>query len=221
MREQAGLEGELLITRAFTHIPDLHYTDRFAEVEMCFAVVREKEQCEIHRLHPYVKEAEHVSQATEASRRTYGIQPASAEFAETALTVMRLKNGGVLQYTPINLAGIAAIRLRYKSLKDATLSLFLEPYDELAKLDLSIDESTLLPELPQASVLDRLKASGKGHVIERLERSVYQNWREITVPVHRIQDLAGPRTLSIKVEGNDRDVLMELDTITFIAEENL
>ena len=156
-----------------------------------------------------------VFSSKEASRHTYGIQPASADFAETELTVMRLKNGGELKYAPINLEGIAAIKLRYKTFKDATLSIFLEPYDELAKVDLSIEESTALPELPQAKVLDRLSVAGAEHLIESLNRTAYQRWKEITIPVHKIQNLDARNILSLKMEGNDDGILVELDSIEF------
>ncbi len=215
LEEQNTPEGQTTITRAYTHVPDLHFTDRFAEIKACVRANTAKEICRSSRLHPYYKEAEHASHTENVSRHTYGIQPASADFAETALTVMRVKNGGVLSFDPLNLAGISALKIRYKPVEDAILSLIADPHGQLARLDLSKQQGNELPELSQATVLDRLKEDGKGHVIERLARTSYQGWRELTIELNLSTD-EETSSLHLKAEGKDDGVLLEIDALEFI-----
>lgn len=215
--ELSDSSGTVAISRQYAHVPDMHYTDRFAQFQVCYDGGRLGERCIDHKLHPYYKEAEHYDRAEDASRYTYGVQPAAAEFVETALTVIRMKNGGMVQYAPLHLEDIEAIKLRVKTFADVTLTLMLEPTDELAKLDLSIEKGEVLPELPQAQVLDRLRKEGKGHVIERLQRSAYQGWQELTVPIHRLSDFHSWRILRLSVEGQSDGTLLEIDALEFIA----
>ena len=210
--------GQFIITREFTHTPDLHFTDRFAELRACIQKAHDQQQsCSTVKLHPYKKEAEHFSEAINASRHTYSVQPAAADFAATALTVMRLKNGGELHYVPMDLSKIEAVKIRYKSVHEATLTIHYAPNDEIARLDLAIEAAEMLPELPQAKVLDRLNATGQGHVIERLERSAYQGWREFTIPVPELGSVDETRRLVVKAQGVEAGTLIEIDALTFIA----
>lgn len=210
--EQSGTNGQIIVTRDFTHVPDLHYIDRFAEIEACYTDDKGHEHCARHKLQPHHKEAEHFSQATAASRQTYGIQPASAAFAETALTVMQLKNEGQLLYQPIHLSSIEAIRLRYKLLAPAILTLHNET-EEIARLDLTRPRGKALPALPQALTMDRLLVEGQGHLIERLKRSVYEGWYELMIPLPATES---PTSLKLQAQGDSDDVLLEIDALTFV-----
>ena len=211
--ERRNLSGETIITDAYTHVPALHFTDRFALVEACFDV-EGLERCDQHKLHPFTKQAEHITMATDAVRHTYGIQPAAADYAETALSVMRLHPGAELRYEPMNVKGMTSITLRYKPFARGQLVVRADT-TELGRFDLYTSAHTAVPELQQATVLDGLQAKGQGHVIERLSRTAYQGWREKTI---RIPDLFTSRRLVIAAEGEAEDYLVELDM--FWVDEN-
>lgn len=210
--EQLGNSGTFRVSSAYTHVPDLHYVDRFAVVQVCYDAPDRSGKCNEYKLHPREKEAAHTYHAINASRRTYGVQPAAAEFHETALTVMRLRNGSEVWYGPFAASAFDQVRVRYKTMGPAVLHVVTG----IDTTTVDLRRGQRLDELPQAGVLDRLQAEGKGHVIERLQRSAYQGWREIVVPV---TPATGPdgQVIKLVVSSEEGGVVVELDHLVLEA----
>ena len=210
------VEGEFVITRAYTHIPDLHFRDRYAMIEAC-AWRGGEEQCNAYKLHPFKKEAEHTERPENASRKTYGISPAERAFPETALTVMQMKHDSKVYYPALHIEDVSSAMVRYKPLEKGTLSfsLYQSPADrtEFASLDLGAPIGRKLPTLPQSAVLDQLEANGQGHLLRVASRPAYNGWYEVQID---LPEGVAAGTLLLEAYGVSDDVLVEVDWIEFV-----
>ncbi len=144
---------------------------------------------------------------------TYGVQPAAAEFHETALTVMRMRDSSEVWYGPFDTETFDQIRIRYKPLAPGILNVVVAR-DTTA---LNLADGRALPELPQAKVLDRILAEGNGHVIERLQRSAYQGWRELVVPIDQARSSVVqpgfPSLVKLVILSEAAGVVAEIDAL--------
>ncbi len=211
LETHTGLEGTFAVSRKYTHAPDVHYVNRFAEVEACLGKARGLASCDRVRLQPQTKEAEHVSSKQEATRKTYSARPASEHWGRTALTVMRVENGSQLAYEPINLLNVESLTFRFRALKTGTLEARLDQPDAPALATLEIDSETGAAVVPvQAIYLEGVPPDASG--LGSLEKGAYDNWREITVP---ITDPGGVHTLLLDFKSEESKVWLELDWIRF------
>ena len=208
--ESNTLTGKLTVTRDYIHIPDLHYTDRFALIEACLVRPEQRDRCWQNRLNPKHVEAEHTQRTQNASRFTYGIHPAERAFPETALTVMRMRDDSELHYV-LNIADIETVTVRYKPVSTGVLSVEFAR-QELARIDLDAASGRALPPLPQIGVLDRLKLNGQEHLTTVVSRSVYEGWYELTLPLPDEDRSAG---LILRATGEAEGVLVEIDRLEF------
>ncbi len=215
---QTGAEGQVTVTRAFTHIPDLHFVDRFAEVEACYRGEQGTESCERVKLHPRRKEAEHIAWKEGGERLTHGLHPASKYFELSALTAMRVEPGEVLAYAPVNLAGVGSITLRYKAYAAGAVELRTGGKDGplLARIDFDQASATSVYEVQQVRAIEEAMKHDEALQVDDLDEEAYENWSEATAPV------SGPETtteLVLVFEGSGSDALLELDWLEF-NEEN-
>ena len=200
-----GPDGEFAISRRFTHTPDVHYVDRFAEVEACLP----DSGCDRVRLQPSLKEAEHVYASRNAARTTYSARPASEHWGGTALSAMQLEDSSRLAYKPVNLHGIDSITLRFRLHAPGAVRIGVEGGGELATLHLEAESGE--PAVPrQAGYAAGVPEGASGMGL--LKKDAYDNWREITVPV------ADPgKTFELVLDfASDHDkTFLELDWLRF------
>ena len=206
-----GLEGTFAISRKYTHSPDVHYVNRFAEVEACLGRSSEAADCARVRLQPKTKEAEHVSAKQDATRKTYSARPASEHWGRTALTVMRVQNGSQLAYEPINLINVESLTFRFRATEPGTLEARLDQPDApvLAMLEMAPETGEAVVPA-QAVYLEGVPPDASG--LAQLEQGAYDNWREITVP---ITDPGGVHTLLLDFRSVASKTWLELDWIRF------
>lgn len=213
LESQTGSEGQTTITHEFTHIPNLHFTDRFAEIEACYEDSG-TQHCDRVKLHPHHKEAEHIAWKEGGERKTHGLHPASELFELTALITMQIKPGEVLAYAPINLDDVASITLRYKQYEAGRVELRTgsKTGKLLASIDLDESNATSVSRVQQALDVAEALTHDEALQVDDLNEEAYENWSEVTVPVE------GPATttdLVLVFEGSATGLLLELDWLRF------
>ena len=206
----SGDVGTFAISRKYTHTPDLHYIDRFAEVEACVTDDAGLQACDRVKLQPRHKEAEHISWKEGGDRVTHGTHPASQHYPLTALTTMRLKPGDALGYSPIDLAGVSSITIRYKAYGEGTLELRSGGKDGVLLESIEISGTASIPKTTQGSAIDDALTHDEALAASEFDRSVYEDWSETTVQVSGDGD-----ELVLVVSGEGDDVLVEVDWVRF------
>ena len=200
-----GPEGRFVVTRAYTHSPDVHYVNRFAEVEACL----EAAACDKIRLQPRTKEAEHYALTRDALRKTYSARPASEHWGRTALTVMQARDSSRLDYRPINLSNIHSLTFRYRATEAGRIVARTEDGRHLATLDVGPEAGeAVVPR--QAVYLAQVPPDASG--LAQLEKGAYDDWREMTTPV---TDPDGAFTLVVDFVSAAGKTFLELDWIRF------
>ncbi len=199
-----GPIGTVTIPRTYTHEPDVHYVDRFAELRACLPGAR----CDHVKLQPRTKEAEHVTDSRLARRETYSARPASEHWGRTVLSAMQLQDSSQLAYAPVNLAGIASITMRFRVHssgeavmrvgEDVTQSVLFGPETGEAVRPHQADYAAGVPA----------DASGMG----LLPKDAYDDWREVTVEV-----AGADRSLRLVLEFYSvfEGIFLELDWLRF------
>ena len=204
LAELNGLEGEFTIDHSFTHSPDVHYADRFAEIEACL-----EDDCHRVRIQPRLKEAEHYSSKKESRRVTYSARPATEHWGGTALTVMSAGEGSQLTYAPVNLAGIDSLTIRFRAEDLGRIEVRLDQpgTPSLALIEITPDAGwSVTPH--QADYLANVSPEASG--IQLLKEGSYDNWRELTVPVSAP---AGTHTLVLNFQSETSEPFVEVDWI--------
>lgn len=214
LHQQTGQAGQATVTTAFTHTPDLHLQDRFAELEACTTNKRGFTYCDRIKLHPKKKQAEHISWHKAAKRHTHSAHPAAERFAQTALITMQVENGSALAYTPVDLSGVNTITLRYKQYQAGTIVLREDAVDgrEIGRIDLAASDAVAIDTIPQLESVDLALQHDEAILVSGLNPDVYKNWSEVTIPV---QDAGTANLLVLTFEGPEKDMLLELDWIKF------
>lgn len=212
--EQAGYDGQTTITKAFTHVPDLHFADRFAVIEACTKNKQGIAFCDTVKLHPRLKEAEHVSHSIDAKRQTHGSHPASDRYAQTALTAMQVNNESVLTYDPLSLADVSSITLRYKQHGEGAIKLFAGSTEGRLIGQVYLDAADVVQHLetPQAEHVDLALQHDEAILVQGLNPEVYKDWSEVTVPISQHDDI---KALVLTFESESEDMLLELDWMRF------
>ncbi len=200
-----GPEGEFSITRAYTHSPPIHYVDRFALVKACLSI-----SCQKIKLHPRLKEAEHVTNSEKSTRETYATHPASRDWRGTVLSAMPLENGSRLTYAPLNLRGIDSLTLRFRATATGILRFSADTLETvLAEIEISPDTGeSIIPH--QAEYVAGVSPDFPG--MASLPKGAYDNWREVTLPIAPSKNTI---TLILTFESIEEDPIMELDWIRF------
>ncbi|MEX0821364.1 MAG: ThuA domain-containing protein [Rhodothermales bacterium] len=202
----SGLSGDVVVTRTPSHVPDIHYVDRYAVVEARIAATDEDAgtneeggtgdvagagdadtDAVLDRvvLRPRILEAEHASDLTDAERHTFGKHPAEPDFADAALTVMRMEPGGTLHFTPLNLTGIDKIVLRVKPMPGGTVEIRADGPEGRLLSTVEIDSTAGDPAGDEAGgavsagvlYADYIDALPEG------VRDTYRGWRDVRVSV--------------------------------------
>ncbi len=214
LEESANASGQTTITDDFTHIPNLHFVDRFAEIKACVSNKNGQLNCETVKLHPHKKEAEHANLQKQAKRQTHGSHPASERFEQTALTTMQVTDGSALGYAPVSLAGISKMTLRFKQFEAGSIVLRANTEDgkEIARISLDESNTISIPESAQLAGVDQALQHDEAILVQGLNREVYENWSELTVPLSVAESI---HQLVLTFEGNSNEMLLELDWILF------
>ncbi len=201
----AGPQGEFSITGAYTYTPPIHYLDRFALIKACLGT-----SCRKIKLHPRLKEAEHVTSSEKSARETYATHPASRDWRGTVLSAMPLENGSRLTYAPLNLHGIDGLTLRFRTTGTGTLRFSADTLETvLAEIEISADTGE--PITPhQADYVAGVSPDFPG--MSSLPKGAYDNWREVTLPIVPGENTI---TLILTFESVEEDLVMELDWIRF------
>ncbi|MXX96675.1 MAG: hypothetical protein F4065_01945 [Rhodothermaceae bacterium] len=205
LSDHSGPEGEFSITRAYTHTPPIHYVDRFALIKACLET-----SCRNIKLHPRLKEAEHVTSSEKSARETYATHPASRDWRGTVLSAMPLENGSRLTYAPLNLHGMDGLTLRFRTTGTGTLRFSADTLETvLAEIEISPDTGE--PITPhQAEYVAGVSPDFPG--MSSLPKGAYDNWREVTLPIVPSENTI---TLILTFESVEEDPVMELDWIRF------
>lgn len=209
-----GTSGSFQITREYTHVPDLHFVDRFAELEACIDGEDLSSECKKVKLHPKRKEAEHTASKKDARRVTHGLHPASKQYEASALTVMQVENGSGLVYAPVNLAQIESITLRLKQKKTGSIDVRLDGSDGPLLANIVLDSTTVanVSLNDQGKAIEAALQHDEALSVQGLDRSVYEGWTEVTVP---ITDPGGTHELHLLFHSDERGQLLELDWLHF------
>lgn len=201
-----GAVGEVVVTRAFTHVPDIHYEDRYAVVEARGGRGAPARVV----LRPRIVEAEHAADAEPSGRQTFGKHPAEPDFADAALTVMKLKEGGSLTYAPLNLTGIDAVILRAKPMPGGTLEVRADGPNGPGLATVDIDSTSggpagasgvlhgdLLPDLPEGV------------------RAAYHGWRDVRIP---LEGATSTDKLYLQLASSQaQGVVLHVDRLEFVG----
>ena len=212
--EHIAQEGQATVTKAFTHTPDLHLQDRFAELEACTTNKRGFVYCDRIKLHPATKQAEHIAWHKGAKRHTHSAHPASERFAQTALITMQVEDGSALAYDPIDLASVTQLTMRYKQYQASSIVLRVDAVDgrEIGRVELDASNAVAVDEIPQLESVDLALQHDEAILVSGLKPDVYKNWAEVTIP---IKDAGAATTLVVTFEGPEKDMLLEVDWIHF------
>ncbi len=199
-----GTRGTFTITRRYTHTPNIHYVDRFATLEACL-----NGTCDRVRLQPRTKEAEHTARRKDATRHTYSARPASEHWGRTALTVMQVAAGSVLEYDPLHLAGVDSVTVRFRAEAAGTIQMSRFRTTPLAVV--AVGPKGGRPAVPhQAEYLAGVPPDAAG--LNQLREGAYDRWREVTVP---LRDTEGTFSLVLTFESDADGTFLELDWIHF------
>ena len=199
-----GIQGEFVISHAYTHSPDVHYVDRFALVEACL-----NQLCDKIRIQPRTKEAEHTSGGANTERKTYSARPASQHWGRTVLSAMQISAESELEYDPVNLRGIDSLTVRFRATEPGIMRLRRFRTTPLAEIEIGPEKGA--PVRPhQADYLATVPPNAAG--LNLLEEGAYDRWREITIPV---EDPGDTFTLVIDFETEAEKTFLELDWIHF------
>ena len=204
LEQYSGPNGMFTITHNFTHEPDLHYVDRFAELHACL----EGAGCDRVKLHPRLKEAEHVSESHNARRLTYSARPASEHWGRTALSAMQLQDSSRLAYGPINFTGIESMTLRFRPRSAGSVVIRTEERDSL-QVDLGLETGEAVRP-HQADYADGVPLGSAGMGL--LPDGAYEGWREVSVDV-----ASTSQTLVLDFYSEESGVFVELDWIRFVG----
>ena len=215
LSETNTLSGSVEVTRAFTHTPDLHFVDRFAELEACYTNEQGVEGCSKIKLQPEKKEAEHTLWTRGGRRHSHGTHPASEMYPITAMITMQLKAGDSLAYGPLRVDQLASLSLRYK--QHANGSLVLGAWTagearELIRFDLAEIETREVEAVEQILATDAAVQHDEALDVSKLDRTVYENWSEVTLDIPEWGD---EDTLYLTVESDDPGMIVELDWMKF------
>ncbi len=201
----SGTRGEFSITREYTQAPEVHFVDRFALVRACLGT-----SCDHVKLQPRLKEAEHVSDAINATRNAYSAHPASKHWRRSALSTMSLENGSQLSYAPVNLQGIDSMTVRFRATGSGTLQ-FAASHSDSMFASIKITPDTGDPvTLSQAEYVAGIPADFPG--MESLAEGAYDSWRELSIPIPASEITM---TLMLTFVSAEEDAAMELDWISF------
>ena len=215
LSEVNGLQGKLEVTRAYTHTPDIHLVDRFAEVEACYTNQHGIEGCSRVKLQPAQKEAEQIAWQKGGKRHVHGMHPASELYPVTALITMQLKVGDTLAYAPVRLDKASTLSLRYKQYANGSLVLGAwndgQPR-ELTRFALDEIDATDIGAVKQIVDTDAAVQHDEALDISDLDRTIYENWSEVTISV---PGWAEEETLYLTVESEASDMIIELDWMRF------
>ena len=211
LKSLAGLEGTFTIDSSYTQSPDVNYMNRFAQLEACLALPDGSNWCDAVRLHPRVKQAEHVYDKTKSRRRTYSARPASEHWGSTVLSVMQLGGGATLTYNPVNFVNIESMTLRFRTEDTGRVEFYtgVAEQEPFVSVELSPESGDLVTP-HQAEYLAGLPEDAPG--LAQLVEGAYDNWREITVPVNAP---SGTNALVLKVKHESASHFLEIDWIRF------
>ena len=207
-----GGAGMFSVSRDFTHTPDIHLVDRFAELEACYTNEAGATGCSHVKLQPVHKEAEHAVAWDNARRFTHGTHPASEMYPITAMITMQLEAESRLLYSPLNLQQVDSITLRYKQHANGTLVLYSDKVRELARIELDTIETTPVTKVEQIREADEAMTHDEALDISDLDQSAYENWVEVTVPIEATKKDGG-LTLVLKSEEDGK--VLEIDWLRF------
>lgn len=205
-----GARGEAVIGRAFTHVPDIHYVDRFAVLEAAVGSDALDAVTDRVVLRPRVLEAEHAAESRGAERQTFGKHPAEPDFAEAAFTVMTIERGGYLAYSPLNLTGIDSLAVRFKPVPGGTIELRQDGLDGRVLARAAVDSSS-------GSPVNVLGTKDPAHGLEDVPEetlNAYRGWREIRVP---LAGASGGRSLYLRVDADAEGIVIQLDRLRFVG----
>lgn len=212
LKEIEGGAGLFSVSKAFKHTPDIHMVDRFAEVEACYTNEEGVKGCNKVKLQPTHKEAEHVMAYDKARKFTHGTHPASEMYPVTALITMQLSAEARLLYSPLNLEKVSSVTLRYKQHGNGTLVLYSDKVRKLAQIDLDTIEVTEVAQIKQIMEADEAVSHDEALDVSDLDRSAYENWAEVTVPIHASKKDQG---LTLVLKSEDKGMVLELDWLRF------
>ena len=200
------------VSKAFTHTPDIHMVDRFAELEACYTNEAGVEGCSHVKLQPVHKEAEHTIGHYNARRFVHGTHPASEMYPVTALITMQMQAEARLLYSPLNLEEVDSITLRYRQHAKGTVVLYSDKVRELGRIKLDSDEGMVVSQVEQLTEADEAVSHDEALDISDLDRSAYENWAEITIPINATQKDGG---LTLVVKSEAEGMVFELDWLRF------
>lgn len=210
-----GARGTVVISREFIHVPDLHYVNRFGVIE-----ARTGDGDGLgHRvvLRPRILEAEYVSGQHLAERQTFGKHPAEPDFAQGALTVMKIESGGHLAFEPLNLVGIDTLILRVKPMPGADLEVRADALDGPVLAGLRVDSTSGTPARG-ASMSGQPDGVVYNEALAGLPESVlsaYRGWRDVRVP---ISGSATSDRIFLTVRNDELEgVVLYVDRLEFVG----
>jgi len=209
---QQGGAGMFSVSKAFTHMPDIHMVDRFAELEACYTNEAGVEGCAQVKLQPVHKEAEHAVGHYNARRFVHGTHPASEMYPVTALITMQMQAEARMHYTPLNLEEVDSITLRYRQHANGTVVLYSDKVRELGRIELESDEGMVVSQAEQLTEADEAVSHDEALDISDLDRSAYENWTEITIPINATEKDGG---LTLVVKSEAEGMVFELDWLRF------
>ena len=212
LETQQGGAGRFRVSNAFTHTPDIHLVDRFAELEACYTNKEGTAGCSSVKLQPVHKEAEHVVAYDKARRVTHGTHPASEMYPVTAMTTMQLGAEARLLYSPLNIHEADSVTLRYKQHAEGTLVLYSDKVRELARLELDAATATPVAKVEQMLNADEALSHDEALDISDLDQSAYENWVEVTVPINANKKERG---LTLVLKSEAEGLVLELDWLRF------
>ncbi len=203
-----ALHGELSISTNYTHTPSVHFVNRFGKIEAC-VVEGAARACDSVLLHPKTKEAEHTSARENSARRTYSTRPATHHWGGSALTAMAINKDSRLEYSPVNLQGIDSVTIRFRAEEGAKA---IMNFGEEVLASVVLDAEAGSPVTPHQAEYVALHRGGTDRNLASLDQSIYDGWREVTLP---LKDPGDSRTLYLSFESEETGTLLELDFLQF------
>ncbi|MEZ4703276.1 MAG: ThuA domain-containing protein [Rhodothermales bacterium] len=201
---------------AYRHIPDLHFMDRFAEVEACVVGDAGSPWCSRVKLQPRRKQAEHATRNDGATRQVHGVHPADQHYPETALPVMMVRSGNALGYAPIDLTGIGSLKLRIRQQAAGVIEARLGgPEGRLiGRVDLDAANSVPVTEIEQAHNITEAQRHDQAIDLSEKELAAYTGWSETTLPIEPVD---GQHELVLVFSGPAEGVMLQFDWMEFVS----